>query len=470
MIRDGRNPGMRTSRIGGGPPNVLRGYIGGLSRSCPDASLSVSFSGLRVWDRRALRRRSEPGSESRPARCPVRSRQRRADAAGRLLRPALRREPRPAPSPRGGSQRRRVRGQTRRRGDRPSRYHPRRQGRHRRDLLQRTERKRHRSLERRGVFRADRSGDPDSVEAGELQPAGEPQIIAKDLPTGGHGDKGMALGPNNALFVSFGSLTNSCQPEGQDRQGPYPSPDPCPELRAPRRASGDSMRPSSNRPPPTGSVGPPESGTRCPSRFSPAPGPSTPPSMAAITSPKTGSGRPRRGGRIRRSVFGPVPQGSGRRLALLLLSNPRTKLRLLNPEYGGDGRKRWAGATRRHMPAVAFPAHWAPDAICCSTAERHVRSELSERRLHRLPRLLESGAGSTAGLSGGVRAVPSGKAQGTWQDFAVPSWVTDGHPADRPRPGPRRLALPERRRPGQDLADREAIAIFQDLLRLSIRR
>ncbi|MBL4676018.1 MAG: PQQ-dependent sugar dehydrogenase [Mucilaginibacter sp.] len=40
--------------------------------------------------------------------------------------------------------------------------------------------------------------------------------------------------------------------------------------------------------------------------------------------------------------------------------DPNKKLRLLNPEYGGDGKKRASGA-KYIQPLVAFPAHWAPN-------------------------------------------------------------------------------------------------------------
>ena len=40
--------------------------------------------------------------------------------------------------------------------------------------------------------------------------------------------------------------------------------------------------------------------------------------------------------------------------------DPRAKKRLQNPEYGGDGTKP-ADCERKALPALAFPAHWAPN-------------------------------------------------------------------------------------------------------------
>ena len=62
-----------------------------------------------------------------------------------------------------------------------------------------------------------------SWKPGSLAPLGPPDTIALGLPTGGHDQKGLALGRDGALFVSFGSLTNSCQrAPDQDRKGPHP--------------------------------------------------------------------------------------------------------------------------------------------------------------------------------------------------------------------------------------------------------
>src|SRR5690242_17783519 len=65
---------------------------------------------------------------------------------------------------------------------------------------------------------------------GGVAPTGPIVTIARGLPGGGHSSKGLALGKDGSLFVSFGSFTNSCQKKGEDRTGPYPAPNPCVEL------------------------------------------------------------------------------------------------------------------------------------------------------------------------------------------------------------------------------------------------
>src|ERR1043166_2772874 len=54
---------------------------------------------------------------------------------------------------------------------------------------------------------------------GALAPSGPADSIAQDLPAGrGHTAKGIVLGKDGALNVSFGSATNSCQPGENDRK------------------------------------------------------------------------------------------------------------------------------------------------------------------------------------------------------------------------------------------------------------
>src|ERR1051325_2214517 len=68
-----------------------------------------------------------------------------------------------------------------------------------------------------------------ALRAGSLTPLGAPDVIVKDLPTGGHSAKNLALSPDGrTLFVNFGSATNSCQ--AKDRSAESPGEDPCPEL------------------------------------------------------------------------------------------------------------------------------------------------------------------------------------------------------------------------------------------------
>ncbi len=69
-----------------------------------------------------------------------------------------------------------------------------------------------------------------AMRGGQLTPLGEPQVVARDLPSdGNHTAKNLALSPDGkTLFVNFGSATNSCQVA--DRSLESPGRDPCPEL------------------------------------------------------------------------------------------------------------------------------------------------------------------------------------------------------------------------------------------------
>src|SRR2546429_8367982 len=67
------------------------------------------------------------------------------------------------------------------------------------------------------------------MRAGSLTPLGTPDVIVKDLPTGGHGARNLALtADGKTLFVNVGSPSNACQVS--DRSNESPGKDPCPEL------------------------------------------------------------------------------------------------------------------------------------------------------------------------------------------------------------------------------------------------
>jgi glucose/arabinose dehydrogenase len=64
---------------------------------------------------------------------------------------------------------------------------------------------------------------------GALRPAGEPEVIVRDLPTtGNHRAKSITFGTGDDLYVDVGSATNACQ--AQDRQAGVMGTDPCTEL------------------------------------------------------------------------------------------------------------------------------------------------------------------------------------------------------------------------------------------------
>jgi glucose/arabinose dehydrogenase len=68
-----------------------------------------------------------------------------------------------------------------------------------------------------------------ALRTGSLTPLGAPEVIVKDLPTGGHSARNLALsGDGTMLFVNVGSRSNSCQVA--DRAAESPGKDPCAEL------------------------------------------------------------------------------------------------------------------------------------------------------------------------------------------------------------------------------------------------
>src|SRR3989442_13014488 len=67
------------------------------------------------------------------------------------------------------------------------------------------------------------------MRAAGLTPLGDPDVIVKDLPAGGHSARNLALSADGRwLFVNVGSPSNSCQEK--DRSLESPGKDPCPEL------------------------------------------------------------------------------------------------------------------------------------------------------------------------------------------------------------------------------------------------
>ena len=193
---------------------------------------------------------------------------------------------------------------------------------------------------------------------GSLLPTGPVDTIAAGLPVGGHGAKGLALGADGGLYVSFGSRTNSCQEK--DRQARSPGLRPCTELETRAgiwrfdagktgQGPGDAVRFAT--------------GLRNP--------------MAMAVDPRTGilytatHGRdqltenwdfPAEAGRENPAEeFGPVRSGANYGWPYCYY-DPRQKAKVTAPEYGGDGRH--VGECAQYdQPGVAFPAHWAPMAI-----------------------------------------------------------------------------------------------------------
>ncbi len=175
-----------------------------------------------------------------------------------------------------------------------------------------------------------------AMRAGSLTPLGTPEVIVKDLPTGGHSAKNLALSPDGrTLFVNFGSATNSCQV-------------------ADRRAGS----PGEDR------------GTRFATGIRNAVGLAFAPSGELYA---TQHGRDQLGDNW--SKFFTVEQNAEKPSEEFFRLSPDADFGwpycyhdaelghlVLAPEYGGDG-KQVGRCKDKQEPLVAFPGHWAPDGL-----------------------------------------------------------------------------------------------------------
>lgn len=266
-------------------------------------------------------------------------------------------------------------------------------------------------------FAADDSVMRIPFRVGETKPAGPIETIARGLPKQGHASKGLALGKDGSLYVSFGSLSNSCQKQGEDRKGAFPAPNPCLELEGRAGIWRFDARKGGQTPADAKRFA---TGLRNP--------------MAMAIEPTGGRlymathGRdaltenwkwPAEEGRENPAEeFGPVPDGANYGWPYCFY-NPRTKAKLQNPEYGGDGTK-VGDCDQYQKPAIGFPAHWAPNALMFYTGTMFPAAYRGGAFLafhgswNRAPAPQE-----------GYRVVfipfKGGSPTGEWQDFALPT-------------------------------------------------
>ena len=199
------------------------------------------------------------------------------------------------------------------------------------------------------------------MQAGQLMPIGEPQVIARDLPSdGNHTAKNLALSSDGkTLYVNFGSATNSCQVA--DRTLESPGRDPCPEL-AYRSGIWQFDAVKANQ---TGT-----SATRYATGIRNAVGLTIAPNGQVWA---TQHGRDQLGQNWPK--FFNDTQNAEKPSEELLQVNAGDDFGwpycyhdlelgrlVLAPEYGGDG-KQVGRCAQKKEPAVAFPGHWAPDGL-----------------------------------------------------------------------------------------------------------
>lgn len=251
--------------------------------------------------------------------------------------------------------------------------------------------------------------------AGKSEPDSVPQVIVRGLPVGGHAAKGIAIGKDAQLYVSIGSLTNSCQM--RDRQNRSAGHQPCLELE--QRAGVWRFDPKVE-----GQAA--HLGARV------ATGLRNP--MAVSIEPTTGTlyagvhgrdqltenwGWPAEAGRENPAeVVFALPDGTDGGWPYCYF-DPTTKTRLQNPEYGGDGTKAGDCETKA-MPALAFPAHWAPNGTMFYTG-----TQFPAGYRNGLFVAFHGSWNRAPAPQQGFRVVfapfKDGKAVGTYETFAAPS-------------------------------------------------
>jgi len=199
------------------------------------------------------------------------------------------------------------------------------------------------------------------VGADELSPTGQPETIVSGLPADrSHAAKSITLSADDRIFVNIGSPTNSCQEE--DRRDGSKGIDPCPQLQA--RAgiwTFDAGRRGQTQ----------ADGERFATGIRNA--------VAIAVNPDNGRLFAMQHGRDQlaanwRSLFNDE-QGAEKPAEELLAVDkgddfgwpycyydPELGVKVLAPEYGGDGRTAGRCADKEG-PLFAFPAHWAPDGL-----------------------------------------------------------------------------------------------------------
>lgn len=251
--------------------------------------------------------------------------------------------------------------------------------------------------------------------AGKSEPDSVPETIVRGLPVDGHSSKGIAIGKDGRLYVSIGSLTNSCQTK--DRYTKSMGNQPCVELE--QRAGVWRFDPK-------------KEGQAAHLAARVATGLRNP--MAVSIEPSTGTlyagvhgrdglteqwGWPAEAGRENpaETVYA-LPDGTDGGWPYCYVDS-KTRKRLQNPEYGGDGTQAGNCETKA-MPALVFPGHWAPNGTMFYTGSQFPASYRGglfvafHGSWNRAPAPQEGYRVVFAPFQGG-------KAVGTYETFAAPS-------------------------------------------------
>ena len=235
---------------------------------------------------------------------------------------------------------------------------------------------------------------------GQLKPTGAAETIVSGLPADRqHEDKGIAFDGRGGLYVNVGAPSNACQ--DPDRRPGVKGVDPVPAAREARRhlEVRREQRRTRRR----------HQGTRFATGLRQMPAITWHDDALFIAM----------NNRDQLDVFWPslfTAKDNAERPAEPLYRAVQgsdfgwpycyydytTKMTVLNPEYGGDG-KTVGRCSTFTPPVAAFPAHWAPRGR--EVLHRHaVSGEVPQRRVHRVPRLVEPRARAAGRLQ---RHVPA---------------------------------------------------------------
>jgi glucose/arabinose dehydrogenase len=202
--------------------------------------------------------------------------------------------------------------------------------------------------------------------SGDLTPAGGPEVIVSGMPdSGDHVTKSIVVTEGGSLFVNLGSASDVCQED--NREPGSPGVDPCPEL--PERSGiwrYDADQVGQVHSPPARYA----TGTR---------------NMVALALDGSGALYGVQHGRDNLNEYWPalfLPQDQAELPAEEFFRleeggdygwpycyyDGREDVKVLGPEYGGDG-ETVGRCDEAELPIAHFPAHWAPNGLLFYTGE-----------------------------------------------------------------------------------------------------
>jgi len=201
---------------------------------------------------------------------------------------------------------------------------------------------------------------------GEAIPSAEPELIVSLPKQYQHEAKSIALDGKGNLYVNIGAPSNSCQ--DPDRQPGVPGQDPCPLL----ERSGGIWRFSA-----TQANQKLEDGTRYATGIRNAVGITWNTANSTLYAMQHGRDQlhshwpdlytEQESAEFPAEEMFEVQEGDDFGWPYCYYDHKR-KLKLLNPEYGGD-KEKTGRCAEKEDPIMAFPGHWAPNAITFYNAE-----------------------------------------------------------------------------------------------------